>query len=131
VSVTLQRLIENRPFMEPYFIVLEMPESGSHSTEAHNWDKNLCSSMARSIEEGNAKVISVRNDTGISEELRSYACHIKKFTTFLILQVNLSPGDFRTTTELYKKIKQWLCHTCNTHLVHSEDNYELISVEAA
>jgi hypothetical protein len=117
--------------MEPYFIVLEMPESGCHSASDYNWDKNLCNAMARSIDEGNAKVICVRNDTGISEELRNYARHIKKFTTFLILQVNLSPADFRTTTELYKKIKQWLCRTCNTHIVHAEDNYELISVEAA
>ena len=117
--------------MEPYFIVLEMPESGIHSTEETNWDKNLCSSMARSIDEGNAKVICIRNDTGISEELRNYARHIKKFTTFLILQVTLTPADFTTTAQLYKRIKQWLCNTCNTHLVHAEDNYELISVEAA
>jgi len=116
--------------MEPYFIVLEMPQSGLHSTEEKRWDANFCGAMARSLEEGNAKVISVRNDTGISEELRSYACQIKKFTTFLILQISLSPADFTTTTELYDRIKQWLCNTCNTHLVHAEDNYELIAVEA-
>ncbi|MFP9099238.1 hypothetical protein ACLI09_09305 [Flavobacterium sp. RHBU_24] len=117
--------------MEPYFIVLEMPASGRHSADEERWDKNLCSTMVRSIEEGNAKVISVRNDTGISEELRNYACKIKKFTTFLILQVTLSPADFTTKKDLYERIKQWLRNTCNTHLVYAEDNYELISVEAA
>lgn len=116
--------------MEPYFIVLEMPGNGRNAADEAQWD-NLCSTVARSIEAGNAKVISVRNDTGISEELRGYAQHVKKFTTFLILQVSLSPREFNTRSELNKKIMKWLCNTCNTHLVHSEENYELISIEAA
>lgn len=117
--------------MEPYFIVLELPESGAHSESEPNWDKNICSTMARSIDEGQAKVISVRNDTGISEELRNYARQIKKFTTFLILQVSLSPAEFSIRAEMYRKIKQWLLNTCNTQIVYSEANYELIAVEAA
>lgn len=113
--------------MEPYFLVLEIHDENA-IIEQDAESENICANAALAITNGNASIICVRNDTGISEELRTYARKLKKYTTFILLQVNASKGELLNSSSLLKKVYAWLKSACHTEVVHTEETYRLIAV---
>lgn len=113
--------------MEPYFLLLEIHED--YATASHDKEQdNICAHAARAITCGSASIICVRNDTGVSEELRSYAKRLKKFTTFILLQVHASQSELVNNSRLFRKIHTWLKSACHTEVIHTEETYRLIAV---
>ena len=80
--------------MEHYFVVLELPggeelkfEKGRVSPEDF-WEM-----AADAVDKGKANIISKRQDTGVSEELRKYLLHVKKFTTFVLVHIHFHAAE--------------------------------------
>jgi len=113
--------------MEPYFLVLEIHDDNVISKQDGDTE-NICANAARAINCGNASIICVRNDTGISEELRSYARKVHKYTTFILLQIHASKSELLNSSSLFKKVQAWLKSSCHTEVIHTEDTYRLIAI---
>jgi len=84
---------------------------------------------AKAIRTGTAKLVSNRNDTGVSEEIRAYAGQLTHFTTFLLLQMQLNPTDFCKPV-LYHKAAKLLSTANNETIITTTDNFQLVTIEA-
>lgn len=113
--------------MEPYFLLLEIHDDYIAAGQIEGQD-NICANAARAITCGSASIICVRNDTGISEELRSYAKRLKTFTTFILLQVHASKSELVNNSRLFRKIHAWLKSACHSEVIHTEETYRLIAI---
>lgn len=112
--------------MKPYFLLLELADEPEDIPDADTLQ--ICSNAAQALITGKANIVCMRNDTGVSEELRAHAANLKRFTTYIILQVHATSCDLVHNAVFLRKIYKWLKNSCHSELVHSENNFRLISL---
>jgi len=114
--------------MENYFVVLELPEIKELKfTEGNSSHHNFWDRAANAIGKGKAKIISKRQDTGVSEEVRQHVEAMRKFSTFVLVNMPLEKGSKETT--IFKKAARCIAnHKCAT-VIDATDRFQMLSVD--
>jgi hypothetical protein len=116
--------------MEHYFVVLELPGGEELKfKEGKDSPTDFWKTAADAIDKGRAQVICKRQDTGVSEELRKYLKHIKKFTTFVLVHMHFHASEFVNEKLFYKKLSKWLKASSHGIVIDTADNFQLVTVE--
>jgi len=114
--------------MEVYFVVLQLPGScglkfiDGNSPE-HFWKTASCAVNSRE-----AKIVSVRPDTGVSEELREHACG-KDFASYFIFYMMLDKNEIKNQDLILQKAADILKIGNYEALIDADDNFQLVTMD--
>lgn len=118
--------------MNHYFVVLELPGGKELKFNPKKGSpKNFWKCASTAIANGQAKIISKRQDTGVSEELRRHLLNVTKFTTYVLVHLHLCPKESAASTDLLKKIAAFNPDESNGIVIDYADNFQLVTVDAA
>lgn len=116
--------------MEHYFVVLELPGGEELKfSESRYCPDDFWEKAADIIDRGEARIISRRQDTGVSEELRKYLVNIKKFTTFVLVHMQFCTHDFLNEKDIFKKLSRWLSSSNHDLVIDTADNFQLVTID--
>ena len=110
---------------QQYFVVLELPCGSNLNTKCCPVD--FWNDASKAIRKGKAKMISRRQDTGVSEELRSYVKHVKQFTTFVLVTMPIH-SDYNTH-KIFKRASSYIASPANKIIVDGAENFQLVAVQ--
>ena len=113
--------------METYFVVLQLPGSkelrfvdGKYSPE------NFWHYAANVINQEKPAIVSVRQDTGVSEELRSHADCSRKFETYILFYLMLNKDEVNDKKAIFRKISDLMKVANYEMVIDANDNYQLV-----
>ncbi|MXN93158.1 hypothetical protein GR160_18170 [Flavobacterium sp. Sd200] len=116
--------------MEHYFVVLELPGGEELKfKEGRNSPDDFWETAAGIIDRGEAQIISKRQDTGVSEELRKHLKNIKKFTTFVLVHTHFCSSEFLNEKDIFKKLSRWLHLPKRELVIDTADNFQLVTID--
>jgi hypothetical protein len=122
--------VKNFDFMEHYFIVLELPGGKElRFRKGMCSPKNFWDRAAETIARGDAKIISKRKDTGVSEELRTHLGNINKFTTYVLVHMHFTTTECATECDVFNKIAQWLITPKSEVVIDTGKNFQLVTID--
>ena len=82
--------------MENYFVVIQLPMDDRMNKELIiKGQENIWRDIVQKVNVGKAKLISKRQDTGVSEELMAHSKKTKRFATYVLLSIKLSAKDLK------------------------------------
>jgi hypothetical protein len=113
--------------MENFFVVVELP-GGEENKLANGTgaSENFRGRATDAIKRGEAKIVSRRNDTGVSEELRSHIEKVKRFKTYVLVNMRLDSQE--NEQAILKKAALRLLRKRRAMVVDAAHNFELVSV---
>lgn len=114
--------------MEVYFVVLELPGSCGLKFIDGNSPEHFWQTVSLAINKGETKIVSVRPDTGVSEELRSHVCG-KDFASYFIFYLMLAKNDVRNHDIILQKAKDLLKIANQETLIDAGDNFQLVTID--
>lgn len=113
--------------METYFVVLQLPGSRELKfTEGRYSPENFWHYAANVINNGAPQIVSVRQDTGISEEVRSHALCSNNFETYLLFYLMLSKEESHNKNIILQKISDLMKVANYEMVVDACDDYQLV-----
>ncbi len=113
--------------METYFVVLQLPGSTELKfAEGKYSPENFWHYAATAINKGRSDIISVRQDTGVSEDLRSHAECSGQFETYLLFYLMLSKDEAKDKDAITKKISDLMKVANYEVVIDSNDNFQLV-----
>ena len=115
---------------QDYFVVLEIPGSKSFRfIEEDTNTKNFWGKAAEAICKGKAKIVSRRQDTGVSEEVRSHAKGVRKrFKTYII--VNMKLGKRAKNDVIFAKAAKYISDSNTASVVEVNEEFQLLAIGA-
>jgi len=117
--------------MKHYFVVLELPGGEELKfVNGRNSPHRFWETASQTMAMGNALIISSREDTGVCEEFRKYITTLKKFTTFVLVNLPLCPNGIVCQSEINKKFKDFLINLNNESVIDAAHNFQLVTIEA-
>lgn len=114
--------------MEVYFVVLQLPGSCGLKFIDGNSPEHFWKTVSRAVNSGEAKVVSTRKDTGVSEELRSHICG-KGFSSYFIFYMMMEKQDVKNHGLILKKANDLLNIGNYEALVDAGDNFQLVTMD--
>jgi hypothetical protein len=114
--------------METYFVVLQLPGSGElRFTEGYS-PENFWKYAAANISKGRTDIVSIRADTGISEDVRDHnSKRTDKFETYLLFYLMLSNDEAKDKKAITRKICDLLQIANYEMVVEANDNFQLVA----
>lgn len=116
------------PVMKNYFVVLRLPASGQSANEAHSDPHNFWSKAKNDLENHRCEVVSIRRDTGISEELRSHLANLSGFTTYLIFHARLT-DEQATDRDLLFDMAKTMIESAQKEVVDYNEHFQLVAID--
>lgn len=110
------------------FVVLELPGGEELKYVDEKSPQSFWRSVAQTIDEGRAKIISKRQDTGISEELRSHVAATGKYTTYVLVDMHVHPGRC-DNRQIFKRVSSWLTGPGHHKVIDNGTNFQLVTVD--
>ena len=107
-----------------YFVVLQLP-SDSQLTYQDTNPKSFWKKAAGAISMGKAKIVSRRQDTGVSEELRSHAKSINYFSTYVLVCMRL--GKKKDKSSILKKAAKKVKGKESATVIDATDQFRLVT----
>jgi hypothetical protein len=80
------------------------------------------------IGNGKARLVSRKQDTGATDDIRLDAGKARRFKTYVVLNVLLDSGD--AVDKIFKKAVKKLSGPKTTNIIEITENYQLLTVEA-
>jgi len=114
--------------MDHCFVVLELPGGSELKFVNDKSTPNFWKSVARTIREGKAKIISKRRDTGISEDLRRHVAHVDNFKTYVLVDMHLAPAKCGER-DIFKKVSSWLTMPGHDKVIDTAENFQLVTID--
>lgn len=114
--------------MEVYFVVLQLPGSCGLKFIDGNSPQHFWKTALRAINNGEARIVSVRPDTGVSEELRDYASD-KEFSSYFIFYLMMEKQDVNNYDLILQKAKDLLQIGNHEALIDANDNFQLVTID--
>lgn len=115
--------------MENYFVVLQLPERGFELAANTKDPKNFWGRAVAAIGRGNARIISRRSDTGVSDDLVNYTKKEKKRKTYVLLNLRLRKREGRSS--ILRKAARCLSGKNSATIIDMTDKFSLITADAA
>ena len=113
--------------METYFVVLQLPGSKELKfTEGKYSPENFWHYAATVVNKGTSDIISVRQDTGVSEELRDHAYRSGQFETYVLFYLMLRKDEVRNKNVILQKVSDLLKVANYELVIDANDNYQLV-----
>jgi hypothetical protein len=115
--------------MKTHFIVLKLPgdkelKFGNGNMRPENfWEKARID-----VNAGKSEIISIRHDTGISEELRAHLAGLSGFTTYIIFNASLTEEQVRDKAVLMTLAKQVIDKAESEVMVDFDEHFQLVSI---
>lgn len=114
--------------MEIYFIVLHLPGSEELKFVEGISPENFWKTVSDAITKNTAKIVSVRPDTGVSEELRSHIGY-KKFDTYFLFYMMLTREETKDHGIILKKANDLLQIGNYEAVIDADDNFQLVTLD--
>lgn len=127
VAVVTFTIVNHYLFMENYFVLLELPQTGLTGFENNMPVGGFWKNARKQVMDGYAKIISSRPDTGVSEELKSYLGHITAYTTFVLLQTALEPADLTNIDSLLPVLAQSINIHSDTEILDQNATFRVLA----
>lgn len=116
--------------MKTYFIVLRLPGSEELKfDEGHNRPKDFWEKAKQDIAAGKSEIVSIRTDTGISEELRAHLAGLDGFTTYLIFHTYLTEEQAEDKPLLLLLAGKMIQEAQYETMVDCDDHFQLLSID--
>ncbi|MGQ2984763.1 hypothetical protein [Flavobacterium sp.] len=113
--------------METYFVVLELPGSEELKfAEGRFSPENFWLYAANAVDRGLSEIVSVRQDTGIAEAVRSHTLCGKDFNTYLLFYLMLNKEEAQDKKTILKKVSDLLKIANHEMVIDTCDNYQLV-----
>lgn len=114
---------------ENYFVVLQLPGTKELKlTEGSSSAKNFWSKAANAISKGKARIVSRRQDTGVSEEVRSHAKQVSRFKTYIL--VNMRLGKSAKNDVIFAKAAKCISESSTAAVVETNEDFQLLAIGA-
>ncbi|MGV3458972.1 MAG: hypothetical protein ACO1N9_00815 [Flavobacterium sp.] len=115
--------------METYFVVLQLPGSEELKFgKGQSCPKNFWKRAKKEIADGNSQIVSIRRDTGISEELRAHLAGLEGFTTYLIFHAFLTDEQAKDRS-LLLKIAEKMVENAQQEVVDCNEHFQLVAID--
>jgi hypothetical protein len=115
--------------MENYFVVLQLPGSKElNFTEGNSRVTNFWGRAANAVRKGKARIISRRQDTGVSEELRSHSKKVKRFKTYVLVNMRLARHDKKEA--IFAKAAECISLSSTAAVVETTEDFQLLAISA-
>jgi len=114
--------------MEVYFVVLQLPGSCGLKFIDGNSPEHFWNTVSRAISTKEAKIVSVRPDTGVSEELREHACG-KDFASYFIFYMMTDKNEIKNQDLILQKAEDILKVGNYEALIDADDNFQLVTLD--
>jgi len=114
--------------MEVFFVVLKLPGG----TELRFTDgispEHFWQYVSKTIKNGEAKVVSARTDTGVSEELRNHlSC--KCFETYFLFYLMMQKHDAKNHELIFEKANDLLKVGNYEMVIDAADHFQLVTLD--
>ncbi len=110
------------------FVVLELPGGEELKYVDEKSSRGFWASVAGTIRDGGAKIISKRQDTGISEDLRSHVSGKETFTTYVLVDMHLHPQRC-DNRQIFKRVSSWLTGPGHHKVIDNGTNFQLLTID--
>lgn len=116
--------------MKTYFIVLQLPGSEELKFgEGHTCPQDFWIKAKQDIAAGNSEIVSIRHDTGISEELRAHLAGLTGFTTYLIFDAYLTEQQATDKALLLRIALKMVDNAQREVMVDCDDHFQLVAID--
>ena len=114
--------------MEVYFVVLKLPGSDELKFIDGNSPEHFWNTVSHAINCEEAEIISVRTDTGASEEIRNNACG-NSFKTYFLFYLMMEKNETKNKELILQKAKDLLTVGNQESVIETEDNFQVITLD--
>ena len=114
--------------MEVYFVVLQLPGSCGLKFIDGNSPENFWKTVSEAINNNQTQIVSIRQDTGVSEELRSHICG-KCFASYFIFYLMLEKHEINNNELILQKAYDLLKVGNYEALVDADENFQLVTLD--
>lgn len=115
--------------MKTYFIVLRLPgDEELKFSEGRMRPVNFWEKARIDVNAGKSEIVSIRYDTGISEELRAHLAGLSGFTTYIIFNACLTEAQVQDESILMSLAKQVIDKAENEIMVDFDEHFQLVYV---
>ena len=115
--------------MENYFVVLQLPGSKELKlTDGNDSAKNFWGKAANAISKGRARIVSRRQDTGVSEEIRSHSKKVNRFKTYVLVNMRLAKKDRKDI--IFAKAAECIAASSTAAVIETTEDFQLLAVDA-
>ena len=114
--------------MEVYFVVLQLPGGCGLKFIDGNSPEHFWKTVSCAVNSKEAKIVSVRPDTGVSEELRDYAIG-KEFSSYFIFYLMMEKQDIKNHDLILQKANDILMVGNQELLIDADENFQLVTLD--
>lgn len=113
--------------METYFVVLQLP--GSDELKFTNDPHHFLKSADYYLNAGAAQIVSIRRDTGVSDDVRRHIKTCNSYKSYLLFYIPLKIRQLTDYDLIMKKASEILKEANYEALVDSDDNFQLVMAD--
>jgi hypothetical protein len=114
--------------MEVYFVVLQLPGSCGLKFIDGNSPEHFWKAVSLAVNKGETKIVSIRPDTGVSEELRDHV-NGKEFSSYFIFYMMMAKQDIKNHDFILQKASDILKIGNHEALIDADDNFQLVTLD--
>lgn len=114
--------------MEVYFVVLKLPGSTELRFTDGTSPENFWAHVAQTIKNGEAKIVSARTDTGVSEEVRSHI-NCNCFETYFLFYLMSNKSEIENHQLIFDKANDLLKVGNYESVIDCNDNFQLVTLD--
>jgi hypothetical protein len=116
--------------MELYYVVLQLQGSCELKfKEGKDSPQNFWGTAAQCINRRSSKIISVRQDTGISEDLRKHLNNSNGFSTYVLFYLMLNRDEVNNRELILQKAADLLKIANYETVVDTDENFQLVMAD--
>lgn len=114
--------------MEVYFVVLKLPGGEELKFTDGSSPQYFWQHVSKTIQNGNAKIVSARTDTGVSEELRSHLkCNC--FETYFLFYLMMNKSEIKNHELIFEKANDLLKVGNYEMVIDASDNFQVVTLD--
>lgn len=114
--------------MEVYFVVLKLPGGAELKFTDGGSPEHFWQHASKTIHNGEAKIVSARTDTGVSEELRSHlSCNC--FETYFLFYLMMEKHEIKNHELIFSKANDLLKVGNYEMVIDASDTFQLVTLD--
>lgn len=114
--------------MEVYFVVLKLPGSEELKFIDGNSPEHFWNTVSDAIYCKEAEIISIRTDTGASEEIRNNVCG-SSFNTYFLFYLMMDKNEIKDSELILQKAKDLLSVGNQESVIETDENFQVVTLD--